>query len=322
MKFNQATSFLLQHGFLIVLLATFLLFSVSTAHFFQLENILNIFHAMAPLALASAGLGLVVISGRLDISIGSTAFLSAAVGAMLMRDAGVNPAIALVATLACGAALGAINGFIVTVLNVNSLITTLGTMIAYRGIELALTDALLVQLPDPIRVLGNASIGPFPADVLVMLVVVAGVHVLHTRTTFGRQLTAMGNDLATARKVGLPVGRTGFLSFVLSGVLASGGGILTTLQNGAVSPFVGDGLEFTALAVVVVGGISLLGGRGTIFLSILSGAFIFEMIDNGLTNLGASPYSYRLVSGVVIFAAMYADALKSGRVSRRRSLTT
>jgi ribose/xylose/arabinose/galactoside ABC-type transport system permease subunit len=128
----------------------------------------------------------------------------------------------------------------------------------------------------------------------------------------------MGNDVAIARKVGLPVDRTTFLSFVLSGTLAAAGGIMTTLQNGAVSPWLGSGLEFTALAVVVVGGISLLGGRGSILMGILPGAFIFEMIRNGLTNLGANPYSYRLVGGAVIFAAMYADALKSGRLSLKR----
>jgi ribose/xylose/arabinose/galactoside ABC-type transport system permease subunit len=273
---------------------------------------------MSPLAISASGLGLVVISGRLDISIGSTAFLSCAIGALLMKNEGLDPVAAAILVLACGAALGAVNGFIVTVLKVNSLIATLGTMIAYRGIALALTDALLVQLPEPIRVLGNARLGPIPTDIFIMLAVLVAMHVLHARTVFGRQLVAIGNDIATARKVGLPVDRTGFLSFVLAGLLASAGGILTTVQNGAVSPWLGSGLEFTALAVVVVGGISLLGGRGTILFSIIPGAFIFEMIRNGLTNLGANPYSYRLVGGAVIFAAMYADALKSGRLSLKR----
>ena len=103
-------------------------------------------------------------------------------------------------------------------------------------------------------------------------------------------------------------------------MLASLGGILTTIQNGAVSPFLGSGWEFTALAAIVVGGISLLGGRGTVFFCVLPGVFIFEMIRNGLTNLGADPYSYRLVGGVVIFAAMYADALKSGQSQLSRTL--
>jgi ribose transport system permease protein len=317
MNIKYALGGLIKYGFLVVLAATFLLFAILTEHFLAIENILNILHAMAPLAIIASGLGLVIISGRLDISVGSTAFLSCAIGALLMKDHGLDPILATIVVLACGAFLGAVNGAIVSVLKVNSLIATLGTMIAYRGIALSLTDALLVPLPEPIRVLGNARLGPIPTDIFIMVVILAGVHLLHAKTAFGRQLVAMGNDVAIARKIGLPVDRTGFLSFVLAGVLASAGGILTTVQNGAVSPWLGSGVEFTALATVVVGGISLLGGRGTIFFSIITGAFIFEMIRNGLTHLGATPYSYRLVGGAVIFAAMYADALKSGRVSLR-----
>lgn len=317
---EKISDFLLQHGFFVVFAVIFIFFSLATQHFFQADNILNIFSAMDPLAITASGLALVVMSGRLDISVGSTAFLSCAIGGLLMSRIDLDPALAAIVVVCCGALLGAVNGFIVVVLEVNSLIATLSTMIAYRGIALALTDALLVQLPPPIRFLGNARLGPFPLDIFVMLVVLVIVHLLQTRTAFGRQIMAMGNDITVARKVGLPVDRTGFLSFVLAGALASVGGILTTIQNGAVSPFLGSGLEFTALAVVVVGGISLLGGRGAILYSIIPGAFIFEMIRNGLTNLGADPYSYRLVGGAVIFAAMYADALKTGRYSMRRRL--
>ena len=318
MKIKTSADILIQHGFLVVFAIAFVFFAVTTEHFFEAENLLNILHTMSPLAITASGLALVVISGRLDISIGSTAFLSCAIGALLMKNDGLDPVLAAILVLVCGAGLGAVNGFIITVLGVNSLIATLGTMIAYRGIALSLTDALLVQLPEPIRVLGNARLGQVPTDVIITFTVLVAIHSLHIRTAFGRQLVAMGNDIATARKVGLPVDRTGFLSFMLAGTLASAGGILTTVQNGAVSPWLGSGLEFTALAVVVVGGISLLGGRGTILFSIIPGAFIFEMIRNGLTNLGANPYSYRLVGGAVIFAAMYADALKSGRLSLKR----
>lgn len=322
MKSYLKYDLLIENGFLIVLAVAFIFFATMTDHFLQISNILNILHTMAPLAITASGLALVVISGRLDISIGSMAFLSCATGALLMNNIGLHPVLATVLVLAVGAGLGAINGFIVTVLKVNSLIATLGTMIAFRGIALAATDALLVPLPEPIRVLGHAQIGPIPVDIFIMLSVVLAVHLVQSRTPFGRQIVAIGNDIAVARKVGLPVDRTGFLTFVLAGVLAATGGIITTVQNGAVSPFLGSGLEFTALAVVVVGGISLMGGRGTIFFAIIPGAFIFEMIRNGLINLGANPYSYRLVGGAVIFAAMYADALKSGRLSLKRGTKT
>ena len=304
---------LMRRGFLVVFVIVFLFFSVLTRHFFELDNLLNIVSAMAPLAISAAGLALVVMSGRLDISIGSIAFLSCAIGALLMRANGLSPVLAALIVVGCGALLGAINAFIVVVLRVNSLVATLSTMIAFRGIALQLTDALLVQLPPDIRFIGNARLGPIPVDILLMLLVIVPIHLLQSRTVFGRRIMAMGNDISVARRLGLPVDLAGFNTFVLSGVLASLGGILTTIQNGAVSPFLGSGWEFTALAAIVVGGISLLGGRGTIFFSVLPGVFIFEMIRNGLTNLGANPYSYRLVSGVVIFAAMYADSLKSGQ---------
>jgi ribose/xylose/arabinose/galactoside ABC-type transport system permease subunit len=228
------TDMLIQNGFFIVFALAFVFFATMTEHFFETENILNILHTMSPLAITASGLALVVISGRLDISVGSTAFLSCAVGALLMKNIGLDPILAAVLVLICGALLGAVNGFIVTVLQV-SLIATLGTMIAYRGVALALTDALLVQLPEPIRVLGNAHIGPVPTDIFIMLLMLVAVHMLHAKTAFGRQLVAIGNDAGIARKVGLPVDRTGFISFVLAGALASAGGILTTVQNGAVT---------------------------------------------------------------------------------------
>jgi len=317
---QKIVDFLFRRGFFVVFALIFAFFSLATSHFFRADNILNIFSAMDPLAITASGVALVVMSGRLDISVGSTAFLSCAIGALLINQNDLNPVLAALIVVCCGALLGAINGFIVVVLNVNALVATLSTMIAYRGVALALTDALLVQLPPPIRFLGNTRLGPVPVDIIVMLVVLVLVHLLQTRTAFGRQIMAIGNDITVARKIGLPVDRTGFFSFVLAGVLASIGGMLTTIQNGAVSPFLGNGLEFTAVAVVVVGGISLLGGRGAILFSVIPGAFIFEMIRNGLTNLGADPYSYRLVGGAVIFAAMYADALKSGRFSMGRRL--
>jgi len=264
-RLRAIADFLIRRGFLVVFVIVSLFFSIVTRHFFEVENILNIFSAMAPLAIAASGLALVVMSGRLNISIGSIAFLSCAIGALLMRVNGLNPVLAAVIVVACGALLGAVNAFIVVILGVNSLITTLSTMIAYRGIALQLTDALLVQLPPDVRFIGNTRLGPIPVDILVMLLVVIPVHLLQSRTVFGRRIMAMGNDISVARRLGLPVDLTGFISFVLSGVFASLGGILTTIQNGSVSPFLGSGWEFTALAAIVVGGISSGGTRHSLF---------------------------------------------------------
>src|SRR5258708_4819719 len=275
LRLRAIAEFLIRRGFLVVFIIVFLFVFVVTRHFFEVENILNILSAMAPLAISAAGLALVVMSGRLDISIGSIAFLSCAIGALLMRATGLSPVLTALIVVGCGALLGAVNAFIVIVLRVNSLIATLSTMIAYRGIALQLTDALLVQLPPDVRFIGNARLGPIPVDILLMFLVVIPVHLLQSRTVFGRRIMAMGNDISVARRLGLPVDLAGFNTFVLSGVLASLGGILTTIQNGAVSPFLGSGWEFTALAPIVFGGITLLPVPATPFFNVPSWAFIF-----------------------------------------------
>jgi ribose/xylose/arabinose/galactoside ABC-type transport system permease subunit len=141
---------------------------------------------------------------------------------------------------------------------------------------------------------------------------------VHRRTTFGRQLTAMGNDEDVARRIGIPVQRRTFAVLALSGLLAAAAGVMYTMQVAVNTAKIGEGMEFTAVAAVVVGGISLFGGRGNVLTSVILGSLTFQLIRSGLQHIGANPYSYRLVEGVVIFVAMYADALKDGRVGLAR----
>lgn len=302
--------FVLRYGFHVVIFAIFVFFSLATQHFHEIGNLISLIHAMSPLMVIASGLALVVIAGQLDISVGSTAFLSSTVGAILMVRYGVNPLLACLIVLVMGALLGAINGFIVVVMGVNPLIATLGTMIAFRGAALQLTAARTIDLPDGILQVNELNIASIPIDVFVALMIVIAMHLVHRSTTFGRHITAIGNGTELAQRIGLPVRRLVFCNFVLCGLLAGAGGLMSTLQIGSVTAYMGIGLEFNAVAAVVVGGISLFGGRGSVLQGVILGALAFEMIRNGLNHLGANPYAYRLVSGTVIFIAMYADALK------------
>jgi ribose/xylose/arabinose/galactoside ABC-type transport system permease subunit len=302
--------FALRDGFYLVILAIFLFFSLATPHFHEIGNLISLVHAMSPLLVIASGLALVVIAGQLDISVGSTAFLSSTVGAVLMVRYGFNPLFSCLVTLAVGALLGAINGFIVVMMRVNPLIATLGTMIAFRGAALQLTAARTIDLPDGLLQINDFNIVSIPIDVFIALAIVIVIHLVHRSTTFGRHITAIGNGTELAQRIGLPVKRLVFRNFVLCGLLASVGGLMSTLQIGSVTAYMGIGLEFSAVAAVVVGGISLFGGRGSVLKGVILGALTFEMIRNGLNHLGANPYAYRLVSGTVIFLAMYADALK------------
>jgi ribose/xylose/arabinose/galactoside ABC-type transport system permease subunit len=307
--FNTLRNF----GTVIVLLVTYAFFSITAPSFFGLQNLLDILHVVSPMIVVAAGMALVVMSGKLDISVGSTAYVASALFALFMRDGTLPLFAAIAASVAAGLLLGLVNALIVVELRVNSLIATLGTMIAFRGLGLSFTDGGLIALPDAVKPLGNIAFGPIYLDTIIALVILVLVHLFHRRTSFGRQITAIGNNVEVARRTGIPVDRQTFITLVLSGTLAAVAGIIYTLQVGVNTAKIGDGMEFTAVAAVVVGGISLFGGRGNILWSVILGSLIFQIIRSGLQQVGANPYSYRLVEGVVIFIAMYADALKVGQ---------
>ncbi|MEM8663109.1 MAG: ABC transporter permease [Pseudomonadota bacterium] len=290
-------------------------FSIAAPTFGTFSNAMAMLHDMGPMTLAACAVGFVILAGKIDISVGSMAFLSASVGALVMEATGLHPIFDFAIILAVGALLGAFNGFLVAVLKIDALIATLGTMIAFRGLGLVFTEARVVNLPEAARSWGNTKLGPVFVDVILIAIVILAVHYIHKRTVFGRQVNAVGDNEVTARQIGLPTQRTVFSVFVVSGLLSGLSAIASYNQVGSVSGFLGRGLEFDAIAAAVVGGISLSGGRGTIFPGIVLGAFAFQMISNGLNQVGADPYVYQVVIGALIFAAMYVDALKRGRAS-------
>jgi ribose/xylose/arabinose/galactoside ABC-type transport system permease subunit len=228
----------------------------------------------------------------------------------LHYELGVPSGASLVIMVAVGLALGAVNAVIIVGLHVNPLVTTLATMIAFRGLALTLTGSQSISLPEEIRVLGNARIGPVFVDVIIALVVLVLVSGLVKNTAFGRQIMAIGNDEETAERVGINVRRRTFMAFMLSGGLSGLGGAMAMVQVGSITSFLGQGLEFTAVAVVVIGGISLYGGSGKVMPGVLLGAVTLEVVRNGLNQLGADPYLYQIITGIVIFVAIYAFSLQ------------
>ena len=309
---DRAVDIGLAYGFPIILLLVTAGFGIAAPGFLSLANLAGIAHAMVPITVVATGMAVVVMLGKLDISLGSIAFCAMAFAALIMR-AGWPPVPALLLALGVGAGLGALNGAMVTVLRVNPLIATLGAMIAYRGLALQVTDSQVIVLPDAVRGFGNLTLGPVFIDTLIALALLIAVHVAHRCTVWGRDLTAIGNDEAAAVRIGLPVRARIFSAFVLAGALGALGGIFAAAQTGSVTTFLGSGMEFTAVAVVVVGGISLFGGSGNILSGVLLGAATFEVIRAGLNHVGANPYFYQLIGGAIIFVAMFAFALRERR---------
>jgi ribose/xylose/arabinose/galactoside ABC-type transport system permease subunit len=308
---KSAKDFLFTYGFLGIMAFVILFFSLSAPHFLSFDNISSMVHAAAPMLVISAGMALIVFTGKLDISLGSIAYLSTCIGALLMKDCGFPPPLAIACALVAGAMLGAVNGLIVVFLKVNPLITTLGTLTAFRGIGLILTQSFEIRMPEAVRAFGTGRAGGVFLDVWLAAAILLLMNFAHRNLQFGRQVTALGNGEDVCRRLGIPVRKIVFSGFVLAGLLAGIGGTMSMAQIGQSTTFLGKGMEFTAVAAIVLGGISLFGGEGSILPGVVVGVLTLELIRNGLNQLGANPYLYEFVNGGIIFVAMSADALKA-----------
>ncbi|MCF7942918.1 MAG: ABC transporter permease [Spirochaetia bacterium] len=302
---------LFKYGFYVILFGVILFFTFSAEYFLTFANINSLVHAAAPMLIIAAGMAFVVFTGKLDISLGSIAYLSTCIGAVLMKNLGFPPAAAFIIVLLSGIVLGGINGFIIVILKVNPLITTLGTLTAFRGLGLILTQSFEIRMPEAVRAFGTSRILGVFSDVWLALLLLILLHFIHQKAVFGKQVTALGNGEEVCLRLGIRVDRTIFLTFMLAGFLASIGGIVSMAQIGQSTTFLGKGMEFTAVAAIVLGGISLFGGEGKIIPGVLIGVLTLELIRNGLNHLGANPYLYEFVNGGIIFTAMSADALKA-----------
>lgn len=307
--------FLLSNGFYVVFTLLVIFYSVASDAFLSASNLRNILVDSAALIVACTGLSFVVLTGSLDLSIGSVGFVTAVISGSLIL-AGQPLIVAFLVAILIGLALGAFNGALIAYLKLNPLIVTLGMMIALRGVGLTISRGWQIYLPDGYRELASGLIGPVPRLVVVAIIVLLLGHFIVRRTRFGRFVVAVGCHARSAQRVGINVTRLQFLVFVVSGVAAAIGGIVAMSNMGVLQPQQGRGLEFTAVAAIVMGGTSLFGGRGSLIPGTLMGVLMLTIIENGLAILGASPFVYPLVRGVVIFTAMYADALKSSRIAR------
>ena len=309
------------YGFYFVLLLVIIIYSLAAPSFLTVSNFANIFHHSSALLVIASGLTLVIMTGSLDISVGAAAFVSAAAGVSLVSAYQLPTLAGILLILLIGGAVGCLNAFLITILKINPLITTLGVMIALRGAGLHILGGAQKYIPDALRDFANIKIGPFFVDIVIAVTIAAILHFVLVRTTFGRHLSAIGNSPDIADRLGINVRKTMFFVFVLSGFMAAIGGILAIMVIGNVNTYIGQGLEFTAVAAVVLGGTSLFGGEGSVIPGTLMGVFTLIVIENGLNLIGASPFIYPFVRGIIIFTAMYADSLKTQVRSQVRAAT-
>jgi ribose transport system permease protein len=288
--------------------------SALSPYFFTMANFRAISIGLAPTAIISVGMTILLISGGFDLSVGATlALCSTLTGLALVAGAGIPGSIAI--GLLGGALVGLLNGLIVTRFRVNPLVATLGTMSMARGAALVMTEGFSVSnLPPAFGVLGQSSFAGIPTIVWVTVAVVAAGDLALRHSAFLRQVYFVGSNEKAARLSGLAVDRIRIAAYLLTGLLAALAGVLLSSRLMSGMPTAGNALELQVLAACVIGGASLRGGEGTVLGAFLGVVFV-GLVNNAMTMLAVSIYWQMIVTGAVLVVAVALDMF----VRRRRA---
>lgn len=294
----------------LLLLGALGIFGFTAPGFADPRTLLNIVVQTASLAIVATGITVVLLTAGIDLSVGSVMFLSAAVAGRLALS-GLPLAVCMLAACAVGLTVGAANAVLVVRWRVPAFIATLGLLYSVRGYTLYVTQTRAMNLPETILQLANSSLLRIPAPVWLLVMVVVFVEVALRKTAWGRGIYAAGYDQEQARRAGLKVGHLVGSAYLLCGLLAAFGGLVSVAQLGAVSPTFGTGREFAAIAAAVLGGTSLFGGRGNVFPGTVLGALLIQTVETGLVMSNSDPYLYPIVMASVIFGAVLLDSLRT-----------
>ncbi|MGH2107041.1 MULTISPECIES: ABC transporter permease [Aerococcus] len=298
-------------GPLLALIVLIIFVSILSPSFLSLTNLMNLMRQVSTNALIAFGMTFVIITGGIDLSVGSTLALSSAIMAGMIVN-GIDPLIAMTVSLIAGFVLGAVNGLLITKGKLVPFIATLATMTIYRGATLVLTDGKPITGLDEtfiFQFMGRGYFFGIPFPIVITLVVFALLFVLLHKMSFGRKTFAIGGNEKASFIAGVKSNKIKIFVYSISGVLASLAGIILTSRLNSAQPTAGESYEMDAIASVVLGGTSMSGGKGRIF-GTLIGALIIGTLNNGLNLLGVSTFYQQIVKGIVIIIAVLIDRRK------------
>lgn len=306
-------------GLVLVLLVLIAYFSVRSQHFLTAGTFASIANAIPDLLVVSVGMTLVLIAGGIDLSVGSVMALSASVMAGAMTRWGLPAWQGLLLCLATGMLCGLVNGAVTVVWAVPSFIVTLGMQEAARGLAWLAAGSQTIYLGARIEAVGSPipGLGVSPAFLLAVALTVVAQVVL-VRTVFGRKLVAVGTNEEAVRLSGIDPRPTRVAVFALAGLLSGLAGWFSAAKLGAADPNGANGMELAAIAAAVIGGTSLMGGRGSVANTFL-GVLLIAALQTGLSQTGTTDPAKRVITGVVIVLAVIADAYRArhtGRLAR------
>ena len=300
-------------GPLLALIVLIILVTVLSPGFMAPANLLNLLRQVSINAVIAFGMTFVILTGGIDLSVGSILALSGAVTASMIAN-GVSPAIALLGGMLLGAVFGLLNGILIAYGKAAPFIATLATMTIFRGATYVFTngnpitgakinDSFLFQF------MGRGYLFGIPFPIIIMAVVYVILFVLLHKTAFGRKTYALGGNETAAYIAGVKTKLVTMIIYTISGLMASIAGIILTSRLSSAQPDAGTSYEMDAIAAVVLGGTSLAGGKGRIF-GTLIGALIIGTLNNGMNLLGISSFYQQIVKGVVILIAVLLDRKK------------
>ena len=290
----------------------FVVLSIASPYFLTATNLSSVIRQTAVINIMALGMTLVIVSGGIDLSVGSILAFSGVIGTMTMVGTGSVP-LGIVAGIVCGTLWGCANGLMISMLRIPPFIVTLGTLGIVRGLTLVISGGLpVVGLPKEHGFLGEGTIGPAPFVLVVLVVCAVLTHFALHGTKLGRYTYAIGSNEAAAVYAGIPVARYKVAIYAICGLLTGLAGMIETSRLMTGQPTAGVSYELQVIAAVVIGGGSLTGGAGTV-IGTLIGAFIMGLLSNGSDLLGVNPYWQQVIIGAIIILAVALDEARKRR---------
>ena len=297
-----------ESGSIVAIILMSVLLTITTNSFLSVSNLFNVFRQIATLSIAAVGMTFVVITGGIDLSVGSNIAVSGVTLAFLISK-GVHPVIGIIAVLITGLIVGAINGWLVAYVKLPPFVATLGTYSSFRGLAMLITNGWpIVLTPTPgnewFYFIGGGKIfDVIPMQAIIMLVVLIIGNIILRRTVYGQHLYAVGGNDRAAVLAGISVSSVKLRAYAILGALCGLAALLTVTYVRTAEPTLATNMELDVIAAAVIGGCSLSGGEGGILGSFL-GAMTLGILLNGLVLLGASPFIQKIVIGLVIILAV------------------
>jgi ribose transport system permease protein len=298
----------------LTLIVLFIALTIATPHFLTGINLASVARQTAVINIMALGMTLVIITGGIDLSVGSILAIAGLFGTMAIKAGQPIPAAILIG-IAAGCLCGLLNGVMITQLRINPFIVTLGTLEAYRGLALVVSKGLPVhEIPDSFSYLGDGTLLGIPFSLWVLAICAVVMHFVLEHTKLGRYAFAIGSNSAAAYYAGVPIKFHLTAVYAIAGMLAGLAGMIEASRLMTGQPTAGQGYELQAIAAVVIGGGSLQGGEGSV-VGTLIGAFIIGLLSNGSDLLGINPYWQQVIIGAVIIAAVGFDEFRKRRLS-------